>query len=145
MFFCFNCLHPSLFLSFSSLHIVLIPSNDLRRYNYWVISTVITLNICSATKRKAFGCALQQLLYAHTVLQCRQIPPHPTPHHFPYFPWCLLSLCAISIGEMKWLLSEWEPYGGMICWCTDEEKQEDLKKGGRCFGLERSGVGGKLL
>lgn len=99
-------------------------SNDLCCYNYWVISTVITLNICSVRMLKAFGWAVRQLFYVLTVLRCRQIPPQsplPLRHR-------LLSLCAICIGEMKWLLYEWEPYAGLICscWCVSERKVEDL-------------------
>lgn len=46
--------------------------NDLCCYNYWVISTVITLNICSVTMLKAFGCALGRLFYVLNILCCRQ-------------------------------------------------------------------------
>lgn len=73
---------------------------------------------------KAFGWAVRQLFYVLTVLRCRQIPPQsplPLRHR-------LLSLCAICIGEMKWLLYEWERYAGLICscWCVSERKVEDL-------------------
>lgn len=51
------------------------PRNDLHCYNYWVISTVITLNICSVTMLRDFACALWQLFYVLTVLWCRQTNP----------------------------------------------------------------------
>lgn len=61
----------------------LLPSpalrNDLCGNNYWVISALITLNICSVTMLRAFGCALGQLLCVLTVLRCRQtVPPSST-------------------------------------------------------------------
>lgn len=44
---------------------------------------------------------------------------------------CLLSVCAICIREMKWLLYDWEQYVGIIClyWCVSERKEESDCRG----------------
>lgn len=81
--------------------------NDLRHYNYWVISTVITLNICSVTMLRAFGCAQPELFYVLTVLWCWQTTPTLC---------CLLSLWSLCIGEMKWPFYEWEQSAVLIYW-----------------------------
>lgn len=109
-------------LSYPSLILSAPLWNDLRCYNYWVISTVITLNICSVTMLRAFGCARRQLFYVLTVLWCRQNPLQPST------PDWLLALCAIRIREMKCLLYEREQYGGMICCCLCMCERE--KRGG---------------
>lgn len=74
--------HPSSSSSLSSPSLLHSPTlwNDLCCDNYWVISTLITLNICSVTMLKAFGCALEHLFYVLTVLWCRQtLSPYPLP------------------------------------------------------------------
>lgn len=82
--------HPSLFRPSSSSPLLSPPFwNDLPGYNYWVISTVITLNICSANAQGSWLCST-------TVILCAVMTPRPP-------RW------------MKWFLYEWEQYGGIIC------------------------------
>ena len=77
---------------------------------------------------RAFGCALRQLFYVLTVLWCRQtIPPLLLIH-------CPLSVYAICIKEIKWLLYEWEQYGGLTCLCRcGSEKKKRKNPTGEVF------------
>lgn len=88
MFFASVVIHPPLIIPSStsplSPSFFSPPQNDLHCYNYWVISTVITLNICSVTMLRAFACALWQLFYVLTVLWCRQTNPPPFSHCSQY-------------------------------------------------------------
>lgn len=49
--------------------------NDTHRYNYWVISTVITLNICSSTILHSVTIIL--CAYTRRSTEANLPPPHP--------------------------------------------------------------------